>query len=467
MPPTVDTSLLEEKTKNVVEAVVLEIKNLGDNTKASYEELQRNYKSMKDILDKAKLDSQDFTKAEKLAADISVRQEALDKKSDESAKKLNDRLDNLEVILQKNGKISIHQNDAKYAEELKAFNLAARGVKIGTKGSLEARDLAEEEYEIYKKSFLKYIQLKEDGRQIASLFTPEEVKTLSSGSDPDGGYTVTPQMSNRIITKMFETDPIRQLATVETITGKVLEWLVDTDESGANWETETVLNSKENTARLQKKAIYTHTLTSRVWATQEIIEDSGINIEDWIARKNADKMARTEAASFVTGDGVGKPRGFLTYPSGTGWGQIEQINMLAAATLTADGLRTVKYGLREDFLNSANLAWLVRRSTLLAIMLLKDGIGQYIWKPGLAEKVPSTIDADPVRLSATMPAVAANALPVAIGDWREAYTIVDRLGISLQRDPYTQKPFVEFYFRKRVGGDVVNFEAIKLGIVHV
>lgn len=462
----VDTNVLDEKTKPVVEAVLSEIKTLGDNTKASYEELQKNYKSIKDIIDKAKLDSADWTKAEKLAADISVRQEALDKKAAESETKLNKRLDDLEVVLQQNGKITIADRD-KMEEEVKLFNLCMLASKQGSKEMLDAKPFSAEEYNLYRKTFGRYLKLKEDNRAIASIFTPDEVKTLSSGSDPDGGYTVTPQMSNRIITKNFETDPIRQLATIETITGKILEWLVDVDETGAHWETETVLNAVENTARLRKKGIPVHTLSSRVWSTQELLEDSGINIETWLADKTADKMGRTEAEAFVTGDGVGKPRGFLTYANGTGWGQIEQVNMLAAATLTADGFRTLKYHLREDFLNSANLTWLMRRTTLLAAMLLKNGNGDYIWRPGLAEKVPSTIDGDPVRLSATMPAVAANALAVAIGDFRRAYTIVDRLGISMQRDPYSQKPFVEFYSRKRVGGDVVDFEAIKIGIIHV
>jgi len=107
----------------------------------------------------------------------------------------------------------------------------------------------------------------------------------------------------------------------------------------------------------------------------------------------------------------------------------------------------------------------MNRLTVAAAMQLKDGQGNYIWKPGLAEERHSTILGLDVRMATTMPTVAANALSVAIADWSEAYMVVDRLGITIQRDPYTQKPMIEFYTRKRVGGDVINFQAIKLGVI--
>jgi HK97 family phage major capsid protein len=111
--------------------------------------------------------------------------------------------------------------------------------------------------------------------------------------------------------------------------------------------------------------------------------------------------------------------------------------------------------------------WVLNRLTIAHIMKLKDGDGQYIWRPGILQGQPSILLGLPMRMSTTMPIVAANALSVAIADWNEFYTIVDRLGISVQRDPYTVKPFIEFYTRKRWGGDVVNFQAGKIGIVHV
>jgi HK97 family phage major capsid protein len=206
---------------------------------------------------------------------------------------------------------------------------------------------------------------------------------------------------------------------------------------------------------------------SKILATQKLLEDSSINIENWIATKTGERFGRLEGAAFITGDGIGKPRGILTYANGTAWGQIEQVNMGAAAALTADGFIDVKYRLREYYIERAS-AWLMNRTTVAAAMKLKDGAGDYIWKPSLIASDPiSSILGIPVRMSTTMPAVAANALSVALGDWRSAYMIVDRLGITVQRDPYTSKPFVEFYIRKRCGADVLNFDALKIGIIHV
>jgi HK97 family phage major capsid protein len=313
-----------------------------------------------------------------------------------------------------------------------------------------------EKFNSYKDAFISHLRLDE------KHVSPEQYKELSVGIDPDGGYTVTPEMSSRIIEKLRESDPIRELATVENISTDALEYLVDYGEMGAGWEGETESGDKTDTAELKKKRIPVHIMYAKPRATQQLLEDSSINIEQWISRKIAEKFSRLEGAAFVEGDGIGKPRGFLTYANGTSWGQVEQINMGAAAALTADGFIKIKYSLQEFYLNTG--VWLLNRTALRDAMMLKYGTGEYIWKPSLLSSDPvSTILGSAVRMSTSMPAVAANALSVAYSDWKEAYSIVDRLGITIQRDPYTVKPYVEFYTRKRLGGDVVNFDAIKLG----
>jgi HK97 family phage major capsid protein len=139
--------------------------------------------------------------------------------------------------------------------------------------------------------------------------------------------------------------------------------------------------------------------------------------------------------------------------------------MQAAAALTADGFIALKYSLVEDYLNRGT--FVMNRTTVRDAMYLKDGEGRYIWKPGFQDDSQSSILGLNVRMATSMPAVAAGALAVALADWREAYMVVDRLGITIQRDPFTQKPMIEFYTRKRVGGDVVNYQAIKLGNIAV
>jgi HK97 family phage major capsid protein len=120
----------------------------------------------------------------------------------------------------------------------------------------------------------------------------------------------------------------------------------------------------------------------------------------------------------------------------------------------------------EYYLNRGT--WLMQRSTVMAAMKLKDGAGDYLWKPSMLAADPSSVILGlPVRMSPTVPTVAANSLSVILADWKSAYLIVDRLGMTIQRDPFTVKPFVEFYTRKRVGADVIDYDAVKIGRIAV
>jgi HK97 family phage major capsid protein len=186
-----------------------------------------------------------------------------------------------------------------------------------------------------------------------------------------------------------------------------------------------------------------------------------MDIESWLAGKVGEKFGRKEATAFTTGDGVKKPRGLLSYPHGTMRGYIEQIATGSATTVTADAIVKMPFMLKAAY--TANATWLMSRHTLAQIALLKDTTNQYLWRMGLENGRPSTLVGYPVRTGEDMPQIASGALVYAFGDFRRAYTVVRRLGVSMLRDPYTGTPFVRFYFRQRVGGDVVNFEAVKLG----
>jgi len=454
----------------IIEQVTKEIKTLGDNTKQNYEVLQRNYEQLKGVVDKyGDTMSADVTEQiKKLTADIVTRQEALDNKiaikQKETEDKLNGRLDNIEVALQRPMNASSFEREERLQKEAQEFAIAA---VVGTKKEgVTYKDLVDikidvETYKEYVKNFNTFLRQKGDERNLS----PENFKSLSVGVNPDGGYTVTPKMSNRIITRMYESDPIRQLAATETITTHSIEWLVDWDEMGSGWEAETETGAETTTATFNKKHIPVHVAYAKPRATQTLIEDSGIDIENWIGDKAGRRLYRVTAAAFVTGTGVGQPRGFLTYSSGTTYSTVEQVNMGAAAALTADGFIKVKYSLVEDFLSRGT--WLMNRLTVANAMYIKNGAGDYIWKPGLQEDKNATLCGLPVRMSTTMPIVAVNSLSVALADWSEAYMVVNRLGISVQRDPYTVKPFVEFYTRMRCGGDIINPQAIKIGKVAV
>lgn len=453
---------LDQKHPEIVDKVLSEIKSLKDNTTKNYEGLRNSYEEFKSLMEENSKDYLTTERLEKFQVEILTRQEELDKSAAEMQEKLHERIDNVEVALKRSPKGEEGPNDF---EDAKSFHITVKSLNNkGEKGvdfeEVERLQIDVDSFKAYKNALIPWMRKYGGNRDL--IMDPEKTKALQVGIDPDGGYTVTPAMSSRIIQRMYETDPLRQLASVETITTDAIEWLVDWDEAGAEWETETVATSDKTTPQLQKKRIPVHFLATRPAITQKLLEDSGINVENWLSDKVADKFSRTEAASFVTGNGVGKPRGFLTYATGTSYGQVEQVNMGAAAALTADGFVSVKYALKEFHLNRGT--WLMNRSTVAAAMKLKDANGQYIWKPSMIAGDPaSSILELPVRMSTTMPAIAASALSVALADWAEAYMIVDRLGVTVQRDPYTRKPFIEFYFRKRVGGDVVNYDAIKIG----
>lgn len=330
-------------------------------------------------------------------------------------------------------------------------------IETGSAGEKGGEEKREEAIMAYKNAFVNYAKKGVEG-DIRTL----EQKALSSASDPDGGYTVTPVMSDKIIKSVFETSPIRQVASSQTISTDQLDIMADEDEAGAGWGTETGSVSETDTPELGKRSIYVHDLNAMPKATQRILDDSNIDIESWLAEKVANKFARTENTAFVSGTGVGQPRGFLTYDAGTATGQIQQISSTSGTggTLDQDDFIKLLYGLKTPY--QLNASFLMARGTEQAARLLVDGNDQYIWQPGLQSGKPNAILGKPTYQADDMPAAATDSLSVACGDFAQGYQIVDRAGIRILRDPFTSKPFVKFFTTKRVGGDVINFEAIKL-----
>lgn len=341
----------------------------------------------------------------------------------------------------------------KKAREWADLNARRRGAPLA--GSYTASDL-----DAYKAAFDIFLRKGEE------VMAADERKALSVGTDPDGGYVVNPDMSGRIVQKIFESSPMRAYASVQVISTDALEGLFDLNEASSGWVGETATRAETNTPQIGKWRIPVHELYAKPRATQKLLDDASINMEAWLAGKVAEKFARDEAAAFVNGNGVGRPRGFLTYASGTTLpGQIEQFPTtvnggLAAAPSGGDALLDALYGLKAQY--RANASWFMNRAMTAIVRKAKDSEGAYIWQPGIAAGQPATLLGYPVASFEDMPAPATGSLSIAVGDMREAYQIVDRIGIRTLRDPYSAKPYVEFYTTKRVGGDVVNFEAIKL-----
>lgn len=353
------------------------------------------------------------------------------------------------VVTDENGdKIDLDQKALDWA------NMTAR--RRGTvAGSYTASDLNG-----YKSAFDIFLRKGEE------VMSPDERKALSVGSDPDGGYVVHPDMSGRIVQKVFETSPMRAYASIQVISSDALEGLYDLNEASSGWVGETEARNETNTPQIGKWRIPVHELYAKPKATQKLLDDASINMEAWLAAKVAEKFARDESTAFVSGNGINKPRGFLTYPAGTTIpGTIERFKTGVSSAFAANpgGLDKVidaLYGLKAPY--RANATWFMSRAVTALARKLKDSDGQYQWQPSNQAGQPATLLGYPVAAFEDMETLAANSLSMAVADMREAYQIVDRIGIRTLRDPYSSKPYVEFYTTKRVGGDVCNFEAIKL-----
>lgn len=340
----------------------------------------------------------------------------------------------------------------------------------GLKGRRVTRDDFDEEAQTaaaeYKKAFAAFMSHKGDDK----LMTADQMKALSVGSDPDGGFVVDADTSGRIVGRIFETSPMRQYANVQTIGTDGLEGLHDADEASFGWVGETGARTATNTPQLDKWRIPVHEMYAKPAATQKLLDDASINMEAWLQDKVTDKFARAENEAFITGNGVDRPRGLMTYPdyavAGTfEIGAIEQFNTGVSGGFAADPdggdiLLDALYGLKMQYRNNAT--WFMNRTTTAEVRKLKDSQGAYIWQPGIAAGQPSMLFGYPVATFEDMADIAANSLSIAVGDMREAYQIVDRMGVRVLRDPYSNKPFVEFYSTKRTGGDAVNFDAVKI-----
>lgn len=311
----------------------------------------------------------------------------------------------------------------------------------------------------HKELFEKYVRGGDENGLLDA-----QMKSLSVGVDSDGGYTVTPETSNEILRTITESSPIRQIASVISIGTDTFQQLRRTGGAATGgWVTEKGTRGESNSPTLGRLDIPVHEQFAMPSATQKLLDDSSINIESWLGMEISDILSETENTSFVTGDGVGKPRGFLAYDAGTSDGQIQQVVSGTSGEVTADGLINVQTALKEGYQMGAT--WTMQRATRGLIRLLKDGgsgTDQYLWQPGLTAGEPDTLLGKPIVLASDMPSAGANSLSIAYGDFKRGYKIVDRTGVTILRDPFTSKPFVLFYAVKRVGGAVVNYEAIKI-----
>ena len=289
--------------------------------------------------------------------------------------------------------------------------------------------------------------------------------TLQKSPDTDGGYLAPIEWDRTILGKLKILSPMRQHAASISISTAGFRKLFQDRAIGSGWVGESAARPATGTPAFASLDFTTGELYANPAATQQLLDDSAIDLEQWLAGEVELEFARQEGIAFVSGNGVDKPFGILTYITGGAnaakhpWGAITTVNSGAAAALTSDGVLSLIYDLPQAF--SANAKMFANRQTHAAMRKLKDGQGNYLWQPSFQLGQPATLAGVPLVDEPNMPNIAAGAKAALYGDMAATYLIVDRIGVRILRDPFSNKPFVQFYTTKRVGGGVVNPEPMR------
>ncbi|KPH80571.1 phage major capsid protein [Bosea vaviloviae] len=294
-----------------------------------------------------------------------------------------------------------------------------------------------------------------------------EGKALSAGSGPDGGYLAPSTVESEILRRLASVSPIRSIATVRTISSGTYKKAFSTTGPASGWVAEAAARPQTGTPALAELSFPAMELYAMPAATQTLLDDAIVNIDQWIAEEVESAFAEQEGAAFVIGDGIDKPKGFLAYPTvaeaSWSWGNIGVLNTGVAGSFAAsnpsDILVDLVYALKAGY--RQNASFVMNRKTQATVRKFKDSTGQYLWQPPSSVGAPATLLGFPLVEAEDMPNIANNAVSLAFGDFRRGYLVVDRAGVRILRDPYSAKPYVLFYTTKRVGGGVQDFAAIK------
>lgn len=294
-------------------------------------------------------------------------------------------------------------------------------------------------------------------------------KVMSTDDDPSGGYLVPKVIDDLVSKSLRELSPMRQIARVVKVESGDFSMLHSVGGTGYAWVGETESRPETDTPKFQEIRPPMGEIYALPGVTQRLLDDNGFDLESWLIDELSEAFSGGEGEAFLTGDGINKPRGLLTYETSNdadGVRSDKKIQYVAsgtsgdfATTSPSDKLIKLVYALKPRY--RRNAVWVINSNTLEKIRTMKNDQKDYIWKPGIESGQPSTLLGYPVYEDENMPDIAANSLSVAFGDFLRGYTIVDR-NSSMLRDPFTAKPNVLFYSTRRVGGSMRDFRAIKL-----
>jgi len=296
-----------------------------------------------------------------------------------------------------------------------------------------------------------------------------ELKSLSVGSSADGGYAVPRQIDTEISRRLIKVSPVRSVATVVRTGTSGFRRLISIGGTASGWVSETAARPDSATSKLAEIVPPMGELYANPSATQAMLDDAAFDVEDWLANEIAGEFARAEGAAFINGTGTNQPKGFLqagaaaqndaTRTFGTlqfiGSGNASGFDTAPDAKLI-DMVFALRAGLRQG------AVWMMNSTTMAAVRKLKAPDGTFLWQQGIMDGQPNRLLGYPVVEAEDMPDVAAGTFPIAFGNFKAGYLIAERSATTILRDPYTNKPYVQFYATRRMGGQVLDSDAIKL-----
>lgn len=325
---------------------------------------------------------------------------------------------------------------------------------------------------IERKAFDSYLRRNDIQSMNMAIKKAEELelKDLSTVIADDGGYLVLPEYEADMIDIILETSPMRQIANVKEIGSNELKIPVNKKGATAAWISELATRTRTLTSDVEQVSFKPHEIYALPLVTLSMLEDAEFDVEQWLTEDVTEAMVNAENTAFVNGDGNGKPRGFLNQTivanASWAWGKLGYIATgvsgdFAGSGAGADALIDLIYAFKAAL--RRNLDWTMNKATLGKVRKLKDGQGNYIFKDAITDSgLVTMVLGYPVTEMEDMPAIAANSYSIGLGNFDKGYLITDRIGLQVKRDDVTQPGFVVFHFRRRTGGDVRDYQAIKL-----
>jgi HK97 family phage major capsid protein len=296
-----------------------------------------------------------------------------------------------------------------------------------------------------------------------------ELKSLSIGSPADGGFAVPRPIDAEIARRLVKISPVRSVANVVQTSTSGFRRLISIGGTASGWASETGARIETASPRLAEIVPPQGELYANPSATQQMLDDAAFDVGNWLANEIATEFARAEGAAFINGSGTNQPKGFLTGPTTPQTDAVRPfgtLQFIASGNATAfdaapeakliDMVFSLRAGLRQG------AVWMMNSATLATVRKLKAADGSFLWQAGIADGQPSRLLGYPVIEAEDMPDIGAGNFPIAFGNFKAGYLIAERTATTILRDPYTNKPYVQFYATRRVGGQVLDSDAIKL-----